>query len=490
MLQSLILLSQLTEKSNKLKRLHLKNKGKSCVTVSNAKHEKNNIKSFFSNMSQWSGKEHDKRVEAVMKMVIGTGSPITIVDHPTFRQMFHISDPKFKLPETEYSLLAPVALDLLSAPASQAYVERIFSVCQMLTSGKRNKLGTIKSDDDPIAILPLFKKTASTDGSRFTLRVPRNRDRGTGTFTGTVHHLVTKKMNCQEHQMRQKIKLLTKKSSIHTKSQQNFKGEIWNRFYRIFYKNSATAYVCCKKCKLKYILKQDRTTKTSSMKSHKCLVGCNQLSIINFVKKYSLQDVLTMIEDDDSIIEADIFISPPSDGINSDEDDVLDEIHDQGSFNDLPARQLLVSVSKKIFKYIEAQRHKNWADDSATTTYTQIRSTMTELLKLVTRKMDDDMIFTADKLLKSVLFRKNKQAREKRSKDLFTLQKRRNSKKIKLSEEEDATPCGYCRKLFSDPNNKTDWIKCCQCYVWMHETCAEQSGVLDDLKFLCEKCCN
>ncbi|ESN92911.1 hypothetical protein HELRODRAFT_165048 [Helobdella robusta] len=53
----------------------------------------------------------------------------------------------------------------------------------------------------------------------------------------------------------------------------------------------------------------------------------------NSDKRYSLQDVLTMIEDDDSIIKADIFISPPADRINSDEDDVLDEIHDQGSFD-------------------------------------------------------------------------------------------------------------------------------------------------------------
>ena len=32
------------------------------------------------------------------------------------------------------------AQDLLSAPASQAYVERVFSVCGHLTSGKRNRL--------------------------------------------------------------------------------------------------------------------------------------------------------------------------------------------------------------------------------------------------------------------------------------------------------------------------------------------------------------
>jgi len=36
--------------------------------------------------------------------------------------------------------LAPLAQDLLSAPASQAYVEHVFSVCGDLTTGKRNRL--------------------------------------------------------------------------------------------------------------------------------------------------------------------------------------------------------------------------------------------------------------------------------------------------------------------------------------------------------------
>ena len=36
--------------------------------------------------------------------------------------------------------LAPFAQDLLAAPASQAYVERVFSVCGHLTAGKRNRL--------------------------------------------------------------------------------------------------------------------------------------------------------------------------------------------------------------------------------------------------------------------------------------------------------------------------------------------------------------
>ena len=42
----------------------------------------------------------------------------------------------------KYPLLAPLkfAQDLLSAPASEAYVERVFAVCGELTAGKRNRL--------------------------------------------------------------------------------------------------------------------------------------------------------------------------------------------------------------------------------------------------------------------------------------------------------------------------------------------------------------
>ncbi len=42
--------------------------------------------------------------------------------------------------EASYSLLAPLAQDLLAAPASQAYVERVFSLNGDLAAGKRNRL--------------------------------------------------------------------------------------------------------------------------------------------------------------------------------------------------------------------------------------------------------------------------------------------------------------------------------------------------------------
>ena len=40
----------------------------------------------------------------------------------------------------QYPLLAPIAEDLVCAPASEAFVERIFSVAGMLTVGHRNRM--------------------------------------------------------------------------------------------------------------------------------------------------------------------------------------------------------------------------------------------------------------------------------------------------------------------------------------------------------------
>ena len=43
-------------------------------------------------------------------------------------------------------VLAPLAQDLVAAPASQAYVERVFSVCGWLTAGHRNRLSKKSGD--------------------------------------------------------------------------------------------------------------------------------------------------------------------------------------------------------------------------------------------------------------------------------------------------------------------------------------------------------
>jgi hAT family C-terminal dimerisation region len=41
--------------------------------------------------------------------------------------------------QSSHPLLAPFALDIVAAPASQAYVERVFSVCGDLCARKRNR---------------------------------------------------------------------------------------------------------------------------------------------------------------------------------------------------------------------------------------------------------------------------------------------------------------------------------------------------------------
>ena len=47
---------------------------------------------------------------------------------------------KFWLDRMSCSEIVPLALDLVGAPASQAYVERILSLCGILTSGRRNAM--------------------------------------------------------------------------------------------------------------------------------------------------------------------------------------------------------------------------------------------------------------------------------------------------------------------------------------------------------------
>lgn len=42
--------------------------------------------------------------------------------------------------EHSYKILAPIAQDLICAPASQAFVERVFSLCGILTAGRRNQM--------------------------------------------------------------------------------------------------------------------------------------------------------------------------------------------------------------------------------------------------------------------------------------------------------------------------------------------------------------
>jgi len=68
---------------------------------------------------------------------------------------------------------------------------------------------------------------------------------------------------------------------------------------------------------------------------------------------------------------------------------------------------------------------------------------------------------------------------------------KRKTKK-KWTVQPDTTLCSLCGVQFGDMNIKTadDWIKCCQCSAWFHETCGEDCGLMDDDIFYCKTCIN
>jgi len=47
-----------------------------------------------------------------------------------------------KYRHNSFAIVAPLALDLVAAFASQAYVERVFSVCGDMSAGKRQQIKT------------------------------------------------------------------------------------------------------------------------------------------------------------------------------------------------------------------------------------------------------------------------------------------------------------------------------------------------------------
>ena len=53
-------------------------------------------------------------------------------------------------------------------------------------------------------------------------------------------------------------------------------------------------------------------------------------------------------------------------------------------------------------------------------------------------------------------------------------------------------PCAKCGWNYGDgkdPKKMEDWLSCVGCHKWLHESCAEECGVIDDTEeFTCEKC--
>lgn len=63
------------------------------------------------------------------------------LEDPSLRQGSEVNQLLFwKERQALFPTLKPIAEDLLAAPASQAFVERIFSVCGLLSTGNRNRM--------------------------------------------------------------------------------------------------------------------------------------------------------------------------------------------------------------------------------------------------------------------------------------------------------------------------------------------------------------
>ena len=61
----------------------------------------------------------------------------------------------------------------------------------------------------------------------------------------------------------------------------------------------------------------------------------------------------------------------------------------------------------------------------------------------------------------------------------------------KASKSKDSTKCAYCNVAYgaeNDTRKSDDWLKCQVCNSWLHESCAEIVGVIDDDGFACKDC--
>ena len=84
----------------------------------------------------------------------------------------------------------------------------------------------------------------------------------------------------------------------------------------------------------------------------------------------------------------------------------------------------------------------------------------------------------------------NSLATENRPVKKKTAVKRKTVTRKKMAVQHDTTLCSFCGIQFGDKNKKAteDWIQCCQCSAWFHETCGEDCGLMDDDIFYCKNC--
>ena len=70
--------------------------------------------------------------------------------------------------------------------------------------------------------------------------------------------------------------------------------------------------------------------------------------------------------------------------------------------------------------------------------------------------------------------------------------KQNSSWKRSKIDKKDHSQCKVCHFTYNDPKDpqrSDDWVQCAKCKAWLHETCAQNSGVFDeDDGYLCKDC--
>lgn len=79
----------------------------------------------------------------------------------------------------------------------------------------------------------------------------------------------------------------------------------------------------------------------------------------------------------------------------------------------------------------------------------------------------------------------------KKSSSTKSQKSKKSSSKNKRETADDNTLCGYCGQKYNAAGDEAndDWLQCMKCSMWLHETCAEEFGVIGDDDFFCSRCC-
>lgn len=70
-------------------------------------------------------------------------------------------------------------------------------------------------------------------------------------------------------------------------------------------------------------------------------------------------------------------------------------------------------------------------------------------------------------------------------------QSKRARRVASASDQSQSGVCACCGKIYGaedDDKKDEEWLRCCACSDWFHESCAQDCGILDDTSFTCKNC--